>query len=146
MNSDPYSPPLPAPCVIDRGLLVQKEDMKRVLNSLSRVRYRYTLEDLHYSEGEGWILAVFADPAQATIVVNQSLYINVQSFDYLKLTQVDQQSVLTLVQDSRQLELTPLAAPTPSPTPPPFDAAALEAVLTQVLSAHWDVQLDDDFF
>jgi len=146
MNPNPLPQILPAPCIIDQGLLVNKEDMKKVLNNLSQVHYRYTLEGYPQSEGDGWVLAVFADYQQATIVVHQSLYINVCSFDYLKLSLVNQESVLTLVQENRQLQLIPLAPPTPPPVAMALDAADLEAMVTRVLSARWDVQLDDDLF
>jgi hypothetical protein len=146
MNPNPLPQILPAPCIIDQGLLVNKEDMKKVLNNLSQVHYRYTLEGYPQSEGDGWVLAVFADYQQATIVVHQSLYINVCSFDYLKLSLVNQESVLTLVQENRQLQLIPLVPPTPPPVAMALDAADLEAMVTRVLSARWDVQLDDDLF
>jgi hypothetical protein len=59
---------------------------------------------------------------------------------------VNQESVLTLVQENRQLQLIPLAPPTPPPVATAMDAADLEAMVTRVLSARWDVQLDDDLF
>jgi hypothetical protein len=146
MNPDRSSPSLPAPCIIDSGIVVNKEDMRRLLNDLGRVRYIHTVDGQPHSSGEGWIVEVFADSHQATLVANQSLYLNVQSFDYLHLNLApDRQTYFDLIQDSRRLRLIPLAGGLQDPeTHRSLDAETLEEMVTQVLSAHWDVQLDDD--
>ncbi len=137
---------LPAPCIIDSGTIIHKDDIRRLLTDLSHVRYIHTLEGKIQSQGEGWVVEVFADIHQATLVANHRLYINVESFDYLKLEQTpEQQTYFDLIQDNRRLRLIPI-----SNCLQDFDAAqkldadALEAMVTQVLSARWDVQLDDD--
>lgn len=137
---------LPAPCIIDCGTIVNKQDIKRLLNDLGRVRYIHTLDGKNQSEGEGWVLEVFADPHQSTLIANQSIYINIDSFDYLQLNKADDgEACFDLIQDNRQLRLIPLSnflderGGTSN-----FDADAIEAMVTQVLSAKWDVQLDDD--
>ncbi len=48
------SHPFPAPCIIDVGIIVNAEDIKRILNDLGRVRYIHTLDGQIESEGEGW--------------------------------------------------------------------------------------------
>lgn len=146
MSHDKTSQPIPAPCIIDFGILVNKEDIRRLLNDLSRVHYIHLLDGKVQSEGEGWIMEVFNDAQQSTLVANHSLYLNVYSFDYLQLYQDEQKNTyFDLIQDNRQLRLIPLASNLPAPEAVgSLDAAALEEMLTQVLSAKWDVQLDDD--
>ncbi|MBF2057824.1 MAG: hypothetical protein IGQ45_11560 [Cyanobacterium sp. T60_A2020_053] len=138
---------LPAPCIVESGILVNKDDIKRLINDLTHVRYIHTLDGRVQNEGKGWILEVFNDSTQATMVVNNSLYINIQSFDYLQLKQISpQESYFDLVQDNRILRLIPLVVTNQESSPTQdlsFDN--LEAMLSEVLAAKWDVQLDDEF-
>jgi hypothetical protein len=138
---------LPAPCIVESGILVNKDDIKRLLNDLTHIRYVHSLDGKVQNQGEGWILEVFSDPAQATLVVNKSLYINIQSFDYLQIRKLpDNETCFDLVQDNRQLRLIPLNDTVQEQQEEEdLDAVTLEAMLTEVLSAKWDVQIDDDF-
>lgn len=147
MNQQNYCQ-IPAPCIIESGILVNKEDIKRLINDLTQVNYIHIIDDVVLNRGTGWILEVFNDPNQATVVVNNSLYINIQSFDYLKLTQVSpQETYFDLIQDNRQLRLIPLTTTANQDVQSSkgigFDC--LEDMLEEVLSAKWDVQLDEDF-
>ncbi|AFZ47010.1 hypothetical protein Cyast_1041 [Cyanobacterium stanieri PCC 7202] len=138
---------LPAPCVIESGILVNKEDIKKLINDLTHVHYIHTLDGKVQNEGKGWILEVFNDASQATMVVNSSLYINIQSFDYLQINQVSpQEAHFDLVQDNRTLRLIPLVrANQESSLNKDLSFESLEAMLNEVLAAKLDVQLDDDF-
>lgn len=145
MSHDQSPPRLPAPCIIDTGTIINKQDMRQVLIDLGRVRYIHTLDDKLQSEGEGCVLDVFADPSRATLIANQAIYLNVYSFDYLQLHQSpEQEAYIDLIQDNRKLRLIPLSSPLQEPGNQRINAAALEAMVTQVLSAKWDVQFDDD--
>lgn len=136
---------LPAPCIVDLGIVVNKQDMQRLLGDLSRVRYIYSQDGNLLSQGEGYVLEVFSDPQRATLVANHTLYLNVCSFDYLELSHTpDQQSCFSLIQDSRQLQLIPLSNPLQEQNTRSLNAAALEAVVAEVLSASWDVRIDDE--
>ncbi|NJO40343.1 MAG: hypothetical protein HC769_05095 [Cyanobacteria bacterium CRU_2_1] len=136
---------LPAPCIVDTGIVVNKQDMQRLLTDLNRVRYSYSQDDRLLAEGEGCILEVFADPQRSTLVANHALYINVHSFDYLELKLTpEQQACFDLVQDNRQLRLIPLSNPLQEQTTRSLNAAALEAVVAEVLSASWDVRIDEE--
>jgi hypothetical protein len=146
MNKSQSPQPLPAPCIIDSGIIVNKEDMRRLLNDVGRVHYLHTLDGLIQSEGEGWIMEIFADATQSTLVANHALYLNLHSFDYLILDSNDEeQTCFELVQENRHLRLTPLSSPLQEEVVNSYlDVEALEAMVTQVLSAQWDVQWDDD--
>jgi hypothetical protein len=135
----------PAPCIIDTGIILNKQDMGRLLTDLGRVRYIHTLDGKLQNEGEGCILQVFADPHRSTLIANHTLYLNVQSFDYLQLNQSpDKETYFDLIQDNRQLRLIPLSNPLQEQSTQHINADDLEAMVTQVLSAKWDVQIDDD--
>jgi hypothetical protein len=146
MSQDFRPRPLPAPCIIDYGTVINKDDMRRILMDLGKVRYIHSLEGDIQSEGEGWVVEVFTDAQQATLVANGSLYLNVQSFDYLTLnSSPEQECYFDLIQDNRQLRLIPLpSSETEKNSAPSWDARSLEEMVVQVLSAQWDVQLDDD--
>jgi len=115
------------------------------LTDLGRVRYIHTLDGKLQSEGEGCILEVFADAQRSTLIANHALYLNVQSFDYLQLQpSAEAETYFDLIQDRRQLRLIPLSNPLQEPSHRTMNVEALEAMVTQVLSAKWDVQMDDD--
>ncbi|MGA7932468.1 MAG: hypothetical protein WCA35_02710 [Kovacikia sp.] len=144
-HDPPRSQRIPAPCIVDTGTIVNKQDMHRVLADLTRVRYIHRQDGVLTSEGEGYVLEVFADPQRSTLIANHTLYINVQSFDYLELGQsVEQEPWFDLIQDDRQLRLIPLSNPLQEQTTHRLNVAALEAVVAEVLSANWDVQIDDE--
>ncbi len=131
--------------MVDQGILVNRQDIQRLLTDLSHVRYAYWCDEHLASEGEGYVLEVFMDPQRSTMIANHSLYLNLCSFDYLELTRLDdQQPCFELIQESRRLRLIPLCNPLQDQTNRTLNAAALEAVVAEVLSAGWDVQLDDD--
>ncbi|HEY9900817.1 MAG TPA: hypothetical protein V6D43_00045 [Candidatus Sericytochromatia bacterium] len=145
MSHPKSSHQLPAPCIIDTGIIINKQDMGRLLTDLSRVRYIHTLDGKLQNEGEGCVLEVFSDPQRSTMIANHTLYLNVQSFDYLQLNQSpENESLFDLIQDNRQLRLIPLSNPMQEQYTQQLNADALEAMVTRVLSAKWDVQIDDD--
>jgi len=134
-----------APCIVDTGTIINKQDMQRLLSDLNRVRYIYLQDGIPCSQGEGCVLEIFTDPHQATLIANHALYINVCSFDYLELKQgTDQESWFDLIQEGRQLRLMPLSNPIQEQRVRDLNTAALEAVVAEVLAAGWDAQFDDE--
>ncbi|MEO0868458.1 MAG: hypothetical protein AAFY17_08410, partial [Cyanobacteria bacterium J06642_11] len=84
--------------------------MVRILKHLGRVQYVHTQEEQVLKTGEGYVVEVFSDPQQATLVANSSLYLNVTSFDYMEMGQLaDKQSYFDLIQDNRCLRILPQA-------------------------------------
>jgi hypothetical protein len=78
-------------------------------------------------------------------VANHGLYINLQSFDYLKLGQSSSgQAYFDLVQGDRQLRLIALSSPLQEQLSQQINTEEIEAIFNQVLAAKWDIQLDDD--
>jgi hypothetical protein len=137
---------IPAPCIIDFGIIINTDDMRRLLDDLERVRYFHILDGKIQSEGEGWVVEVFDDPHQSTLIANSSIYINILSFDYLHLHQSPEKEIyLDLIQDNRLLRLIPLSnVLQEQEADKKFDAATIEEMVTKVISAKWDVQFDED--
>lgn len=135
----------PAPCIVDTGTIINKQDMQRLLTDLGRVQYVHIQEEVAVNQGEGYILEVFADSQRATLVANHGLYLNVQSFDFLELgVSEDARPYYDLVQDTRILRLIPLSNPLMEQHSNNLHAATLEAVVAEVLAAGWDMQIDDE--
>ncbi len=148
MNQHSQSRQRPAPCIVDIGTIVNKDDIKRLLNDLCHVRYIHSLDNQIQSEGQGCVIEVFNDPQQSTLVANSNLYINIQSFDFLQLNKSsEEETCFDLIQDNRQLRLIPISKSYPEgDLEKTINPAAIEAMMTEVLSAHLDVQFDDDEF
>ena len=137
-----------APCIVDSGIIVNKDDMQRLLNDLCHVSYRHSIDDCIDSEGEGFVQEIFTDACQSTLIANGNLYINLKSFDYLQLSKSsDNRACFDLIQENRQLRLIPISNNTLNREQNEgINAAAIEAMVAEVLSARLDVQLDDEEF
>jgi len=137
---------LSAPCIVHHGILLNKRDIERLLGDLDCVRYTYWDGGQLLGEGEGRLMEVFADPQQSTLVVNRSLYVNLCSFDYMEVTQTAaQEACFELIQEHRRLCLMPMVKSSESTSSDDdLDVSELEAVVAEVLSADWDLQLDDE--
>jgi hypothetical protein len=140
--------PLPAPCIVDTGIIVNQDDISRLLSDLCHVRYVHSIDRQIQSEGSGWIQEIFNHSSQSTLIANGNLYINIQSFDYLQLSKIsDNQTCFDLVQENLQLRLIPISPSVQErDLNKDLDAATIEAMVTDVLSARLDVQFDDDEF
>ncbi len=146
--SNNLSHQLPAPCLIDSGLIINKDDIRRLLSDLGRVHYLHTIDDRIQSEDDGLILEVFSHPTQATLIANHSVYINLESFDYLELNKTDElENCFDLIQDNRRLRLIPLTNYLQEDDYiSNLDTDTFEAMMNEVLSAKLDVDFDDDDF
>jgi hypothetical protein len=136
---------LPAPCIVDEGIVVNKRDIQRLIEDLSRVRYVHFQDGEPVGGGEGLVMEVFSDPCRSTVIANKTLYLNLASFDYLQLqSDRDGNSYFDLVQEDRQVRLIPMANPLQDNPSRDLDVSALEAVVTEVLSARLDAEQDGD--
>ena len=142
MNRERFSNlSVPAPCLVDSGVVVNKSDMLRLLQDLGQVRYRHFQDGALLTEGG----EVFADTQQATLVANHTLYLNVYSFDFLEMGKIDaEQTYFDLVQDNRRLRLLPIYDPVQDQIAQSASTAAFEAMVVDALSARWDACIDDD--
>ncbi|MBE9048630.1 hypothetical protein IQ255_30350 [Pleurocapsales cyanobacterium LEGE 10410] len=136
----------PAPCIVDEGIAIDRDDIKRLLSDLCHVCYVHTIDGRVSSEGQGFIREIFSNSHQSTLIANGKIYLNIQSFDYLQLSKSSEnRACFDLVQDNRQLRLIPVYRTTQEGFSRNIDAETIEAVVTEVLSARLDVQLDDEF-
>jgi hypothetical protein len=140
----------PAPCIIDRGIIVNKLDILKLLGDLNHVSYIHLISNQVQSQGEGIIYEVLSDSNHTTMIANHSIYLNIDSFDYLELGQSDEnQAYFDLVQSDRILRLIPLSNPLENPINQVLIDNDIEAIfdeLDDVMTAKWDTQNDEDDF
>ncbi|MBK1987355.1 hypothetical protein A0J48_007365 [Sphaerospermopsis aphanizomenoides BCCUSP55] len=136
---------IPAPCIVNTGIIVNKLDIRRLLTDLGRVHYIYTQDNKLLSEGDGDVMEVFTHDQRSTIVANNALYLNINSFDYLELKQsTEKETHFDLIQENICLRLIPLSTPLQERCDRHFNFTTIEAMMDQVLSARWDAEIDDD--
>ena len=136
---------LPAPCIINTGIIVNKIDMGRLLADLGRVRYVFIQDGKLTNQGEGDVMEIFTNPQQATLIANHALYLNLHSFDYLELKQsLEKETYFDLMLDTTCLRLIPLSTPLQERVTRNLNAGSLEAMMDQVILAKWDAEIDDD--
>jgi len=147
MNNKDDVKSLSAPCIVDEGILINQDDIKRLLTDLCRVNYVHSIDGKVCNEGQGLIQEIFSDDHQSTLIANEKMYINIQSFDYLQLSKsTTNKAYFDLIQENRQLRLIPIARnELRQSIAKNIDAETIEAMVTEVLTARLDVQLDDDF-
>lgn len=98
-----------APCIVNEGTLINKKDIIRALETLENVAYEYRVDSKIMARGEGWILKIFASRESSTLIINDCIYINIMSFDYLRFGRnKNGQTVIELVNDTCCLKMTAL--------------------------------------
>ena len=94
-------------CLVDYGIVYSKRDMIRVLRDLDRVEYVDLIDNLAVAQGEGYVIEVYANANDSTIIFNNRLHINVNGFDCLKIVS-DPKKEVELFSGHRIIRLKPL--------------------------------------
>ena len=94
-----------APCFIDEGTIYQKKDMLRALETLENIEYEFLIEGEVVRSGKGALCKVFASRNSATLIINNCVFVNVLSFDYLNFRSDDKKTTVDLIEDNRILKL-----------------------------------------
>ena len=94
-------------CLVNYGVIYSKRDMIRVLRDLDRVEYIDLIDNHPVAQGEGYVIEVYANGYDSTIVFNNRLHINVNGFDFLKMRS-DPDKIVELVSGHRIIRLKPL--------------------------------------
>ena len=94
-------------CLVESGIIYSKRDMIRVLRDLDRVLYEDFIDSTSVAFGEGYVIDVYANGFDSTLVFNNRLHINVNGFDYLKIS-TSPKKIVELVSGHRIIKLKPL--------------------------------------
>ena len=94
-------------CLVDSGIIYSKRDMIRVLRDLDRVEYIDLIDNVSVAQGEGYVVEVYINGYDSTVVFNNRLHINVNSFEFLKIRS-NPEKVVELISGHRIIKLKPL--------------------------------------
>ena len=94
-------------CLVETGIIYSKRDMIRILRDLDRVLYIDLIDNASVANGEGYVVEVYANGYDSTLVFNNRLHINVNSFDFLKISSQPDKAV-ELISGHRIIKLKPL--------------------------------------
>ena len=94
-------------CLVEQGIIYSKRDMIRILRDLDRVCYTYLIDNFSVAAGEGYVVEVYANGFDSTLVFNNRLHINANSFDFLKISSKPEKLV-ELISGHRIMKLKPL--------------------------------------
>lgn len=96
----------PAPCFVNEGTIFHKKDMLRALETFENLKYEYIVDGQVVQKGEGVLLKVFASRNSATLIINNCIFVNVLSFNYLNFKQLPNgQTAVELIEDSKALRI-----------------------------------------
>ena len=93
--------------MVEYGTVFAKRDMVRVLRDLDKVRYVDLIDNVLVSKGEGYVIEVYANSFDSTLIFNSKLHINVNGFEFLKIRS-NPEKMVELVSGSRIIKLKPL--------------------------------------
>ncbi len=94
-------------CLVDSGIVYSKRDMIRVLRDLDRIEYLDLIDNVAVAQGEGYVVEVYVNGFDSTIVFNNRLHINVNGFDFLKI-KTSPERIVELISGHRIIQLKPL--------------------------------------
>lgn len=92
------------PCLVGVGVLTSKKDMMRVLRGFDHVKYTDIIDEKIQSEDEAFVVDVFSNDQESTIIFNRRIYINVQNFEYLRMVK-NLPGTIELIEGHRTLKL-----------------------------------------
>lgn len=96
-------------CLVEYGTVFSKRDMIRILRDLDRVEYLDVIDNVAVAQGEGYVIEVYANGFDSTLIFNNRLHINVNGFDFLKIRSNPRKEI-ELVSGHRIVKLVPLAS------------------------------------
>lgn len=92
------------PCLVGVGVLTSKKDMMRVLRGFDHVKYTDIIDEKIQSEEEAFVVDVFCNDHESTIIFNRRIYLNVQNFEYLRMVN-NLPGTVELIEGHRTLRL-----------------------------------------
>lgn len=95
------------PCLVEYGTVYSKRDMIRILRDLDRVEYFDLIDNAVVAQGEGYVIEVYANNQDSTLIFNNRLHINVNGFDFLEIKSNPTKAV-ELISGHRVIKLKPL--------------------------------------
>jgi hypothetical protein len=95
--------------IVNNGIVYNKKDMLMLIRDLGKVSYFEIVDGKVTTKGKGYILRVCANSEEPTLFLAGRIYINVGSFNYLKLKKIkdSDNTLFEMVSDERIVKLVP---------------------------------------
>jgi hypothetical protein len=126
--------------IVNDGIVYSKKDIIRLLLDLGYVTYYEVKSDKVTNKGQGFIMRVCATSDDPTLFLNGKIYINVNSFDYLRVKNVKKfLSLYELHSQDRIMKI----IPDPRKPMPPASRYLADAIVGFGLVAEEEIALSD---
>lgn len=95
--------------IVNNGIVYNKKDMLMLIRDLGKVSYFEFIDGKVASKGKGYVLRACANSEEPTLFLGGRIYINVGSFNYIRLKKIKESdnTLFELVSDERVIKLVP---------------------------------------
>lgn len=94
-------------CLVNYGIVYSKRDMLRILRDLDYVEYVDLIDNLTVAKGEGYVVDVYSNGFDSTVIFHNRIHVNVNGFDFLKIRS-EPEHLVELISGHRVIKLKPL--------------------------------------
>lgn len=99
------------PFIVNDGIIYSKRDIVRLLSDLEQVAYFEMVDKKIVNRGKGVIMRVCLSSEDPTLFLKGMIYINVNSFGFLRIKNISGRTLFELHSDARVIKLVPLNKP-----------------------------------
>ncbi|MFH1709532.1 MAG: hypothetical protein ABH860_00490 [bacterium] len=105
--------------IVNNGIVYNKRDMLMLIRDLGKVSYFEIIGGKVMSKGKGYVMRVCSNSEEPTLFLAGRVYINVGSFNYLKLKKIKDadNTLFELIGEERTIKLVPDTSEKPMLTP-----------------------------
>ena len=105
--------------IVNNGIIYNKKDMLMIIRDLGKVSYFEIVGGKVVNKGKGYVMRVCSNSEEPTLFLAGRIYINVGSFNYMKLKKIKDadNTLFELVSDIRTIKLVPDTSEKPMLSP-----------------------------
>ena len=105
--------------IVNNGIIYNKKDMLMIIRDLGKVSYLEIVGGKVVNKGKGYVMRVCSNSEEPTLFLAGRIYINIGSFNYMKLKKIKDadNTLFELVSDERTIKLVPDATDKPMLSP-----------------------------
>jgi hypothetical protein len=105
--------------IVNNGIIYNKKDMLMLIRDLGKVSYFEIVGGKVVNKGKGYVMRVCSNSEEPTLFLAGRIYINIGSFNYMKLKKIKDadNTLFELVSDERTIKLVPDATDKPMLSP-----------------------------
>jgi len=105
--------------IVNNGIIYNKKDMLMLIRDLGKVSYFEIVGGKVVNKGKGYVMRVCSNSEEPTLFLAGRIYINIGSFNYMKLKKIKDadNTLFELVSDERTIKLVPDTSEKPMLSP-----------------------------